>query len=167
MDTLFIVVCLVLAGSVFIPFFLFNAAGKAANKKLSGKVKQVIGENNLKMADSESWGNSYIGLDTDQGKILFLKMRPSDCTWQVLDLSAITDCQVKEQRKVLKVGHKKELLLEKLDLEISRKNGEPLVFNFYDSNENRMEDFELARAEKWKTRVIRHTSKNPMGKTAA
>ncbi len=167
MDTSFIVICLVLVGSVFIPFFLFNALGKTAVKKMNGKVKQFITEKSLTISESEYWGNSYIGLDINQGKILFVKLLPPDFACELLDLSAINDCQLNEIRKILKIRNKKELLLEKLDLEIMLKNGETIVLNFYDNNDNRAEDYEYARAEKWKTLLIRHTSNSLIRKRAA
>ncbi len=39
-------------------------------------------------------------------------------------------------------------MLEKHDLEILLKNGDSLLLNFYDMNEDRTEDFEQQRIEK-------------------
>lgn len=163
-DIFFIAICLVLVGLVLIPFFLLV---KTKDKKMTDKVKDLIIQNNLKIYESENWGNSYIGLDSNQRKILFLKKTESDCIWQLLDLTAIADCQLNEKRTVLKIRNKKEFLLEKLDLDILLKNGDTLVLNFYDSEDYRTENFELARAEKWRTKLIWYIFNTPTRKRAA
>lgn len=167
MDTSFVIVCLILVGSVFIPFFLFNAAGKKTAKKIGIKVKEVIAKNNLNISDSETWGDTYIGMDTNQRKFLYLKFKASENLEELVDLDTIDTCQIAEKRKVVKVNDKKELILEILALEILQKNGDNLLLNFYSMNEDRTEDFEHARAEKWKAILNSHTSKVPFDKKAA
>lgn len=154
MDTSFIIVSLILVGSVFIPFFLFNTAGLSERKIIEEKIKQVIAKKNLNIAKSENWGDTYIGLDTIQKKIIFLKIGISDCLEQLLEVDTFKGCQILEKRKAIKRNEKKEMLLEKLDLEILLKNGDNIFLNFYNSNEDRKEDFELKRIETWKAILL-------------
>lgn len=167
MDISFIVVCLILVGGVFIPFFLFNAAGKKTAIRIENKVKEVITKNNLNISESENWGDTYIGLDTKQRKFLYLKFKVSENVEELVDLDTINICQIVEKRKSVKINDKKELIVEKLDIDILLKNGKSLLLNFYDNYENRTEDFEHARAEKWKAILNRLTSKVPFGQKAA
>lgn len=160
MDTSFVIVCLILVGSVFIPFFLFNSAGKKNAKRFGVKVKEVIAKNNLNISDSENWGDTYIGMDTNQRKILYLKFKASENLKELVDLDTMQTCQIAEKRKVVKINDKKELILEKLDLEILLKNSESLLLNFYDINEDRTEDYELQRIEKWKAMILAVHKKN-------
>ncbi len=167
MDTSFIIVCLILVGSVFIPFFLLNAAGRAERKKIEEKINQAIAKNYLNIAKSENWGNTFIGLDLDMRKIVFFKISAIEIREQLIDLDGITGFHILEKRKTIKMNQKKELLLQNLDLEILQKNGNNLILNFYDVGEDSTEDFELQRIEKWKAILTSHISAIPFGKKAA
>ncbi len=167
MDISMIIVSLVLVGSVFIPFYVFNATGQSERKKIGAKIKQVIVQHNLKVSESENWGNTYIGSDAEQRKVLFLKITPLESIEQLVDLNTLKTCQIVEKRKSVKTKEKKELLLEKLDLELLKKNGDRLLLNFYDASEDRMEDFELKRAEKWKGTLDHMVTTNSQGKKTA
>ncbi len=167
MDTSFIAVCLILVGIVSIPFFLFNAAGQSERKKIKAKIKQVIVKNGLNISESENWGLRYLGIDTVQRKVLFLKSMQSEDIIQLLDLNTIKACQIAEKRKAIRTKDRKELMLEKLDLEILLKNGDNLFLSFYDMNDDQMEDLELPRIEKWKAILIGHTSRVTDEKKAA
>ena len=157
MDISLVILSLILVGSVFIPFFFFNSAGKSENK-IKKKIKQSIANFALNISQSENWGNKYIGIDTDRKIVLYLNFSESDNEEQQISLNHVKVCQILEKRKVIKTKASKETLLEKLDLEVSLQNGEILLLNFYDSNLNYSEDFELQRIEKWKAIIINQVS---------
>lgn len=162
MNTSMILVSLLLVGSVFIPFFLFNAAGKTERKKMKAQIAQEVAKNGLNVSKSETWGNTYIGIDPNQGKLLFIKILETTSTAQLFDLDAIKECHKSEIRKVAKVDNRKELMLERLDLQVVLKNGENLLLNYYDLDENRKEDFELQRIDKWVRIIGNHSSRIPL-----
>ncbi len=167
MNIFYIVVCVILVGCLILPFFLFNASGTSDQKKMSNEIKQVVAEHHLKISEKDQWGNSYLGLDIHQKKLVFLKTTTSESLLQVIDLNTISNCQLIEKRKLLKIRNKKELILEKLDLEFLCWNGESITLNFYDENDGRMEDYEQARAEKWKTLINGCILKIPIEKKVA
>lgn len=167
MDTSFVIVCLIVVGLVSIPYFLFGLAGQSEKKNMKAKINQIIEKNNLSVSQSENWGNTYIGLDTNHRKILFLKILASENLEQLLDLDIINGCQIMEKRKAIKINDKKELLLEKLDLEVTFKNNEHRFLNFYDRDQMIQEDLELQRIQKWKNILIDHLSKVPVTKKVA
>ena len=150
---------------IFAPFVLFNRAGKA--KKSKTKLKEIISKNSLKITKEETWGNSFIGLDQNLKKIIFLKFSELDVKEQLIDISTIKDCSVIEKRKNLNVKDKKESLLEILNLRILFKNGETTDLNFFDAELNYREDFELKRAINWKSQIVELISiENPIKKVA-
>ena len=151
MDTSFITICLVLVGIIFIPFFLFNMSGKSDSKKVKEAAKALSTKNKLTISQSELWGNSYIGIDEIEHKIVFLKFSENEIYERVVAISSIKDCMILEQRKFFKVKNKKDSHLEKLDLKITLKSGQPFELNFYDETLNYSEDFEVKRIEKWKS----------------
>ncbi|WP_152594392.1 hypothetical protein [Cellulophaga sp. E6(2014)] len=153
MDTSFMTICLVLVGIIFIPFFLFNMSGKSASKKVKEAAKALSTKNKLTISQSELWGNSYIGIDEKEQKIVFLKFSENEIYERVVAISSIKDCMILEQRKFFKVKNKKDSHLEKLDLKITLKSGQPFELNFYDETLNYSEDFEVKRIEKWKSLI--------------
>tara|TARA_R110000782_G_scaffold74245_3_gene148404 strand:- start:445 stop:948 length:504 start_codon:yes stop_codon:yes gene_type:complete len=151
MDTSLIIMSLILVCSVFISFFLFNSVGISERKQIESKIKQIIAEKKLSISKSENWGETYIGLDTNQMKFIFLKIKKSENLEYLLELNALKGCRIMENRKSIKTNERIETLLNRLDLEIQLKNGENIILNFYDSMEDRKEDFELKRIENWKS----------------
>jgi hypothetical protein len=168
METPFIIVCLILVALVFIPYLLFITAGKSENDKMKTKIKDVIANNNLNISTYDKWGLRYLGIDTVQRKLVFLKNsfaidgNPSEELVQLIDIDAIKSCNILELRKPIKIGDRKEVILEKLDLEILLKNDEKLILSFYHMDEEQMEDWELRRVEKWKA-ILMELSSNTAG----
>ena len=167
MEIPMIIVSLILVGSVFVPFYLFNAAGQNECKRLKTKMQQIITKNSLTINESEIWGITHIGIDSVQKKLLFLKIYPTENSIQLLDLCTVKEFQIVEKRKVVKTGNRKERVLELLDLQVFLKTGDVLMLNFYDLVEDQGEDFELRRIEKWKAILNGHLLYSPLKKKAA
>lgn len=167
MNIFYIVVCVILVGCLIMPLLLFNASGRRVQKKMRNDIKQIVAKHHLNISETEQWGNSYLGLDAHQKKLVFLKTITSELQLQLLDLNTISYCQLIDKRKLVNIRHKKELILEHLDLEFLSWSGESISINFYDENDGRMEDYEQARAEKWKTLINGCISKIPIEKKAA
>lgn len=162
MDSSFIMVCLLVVGIVFIPFYLFGLAGKTEAKKNKTLFAWVISKHNLHISTNERWGNKFLGLDSVQGKLVYLEIMSSGTVEkQLLELERIATCRIVEQRKFIKVNSGKESLLEKLDMELSLKDGEVVSLNFYDLERSFAEDYEMKRAEKWKAIVEQAVADSP------
>lgn len=166
MDISLVIVSIVLVGSVFIPYFMLNGEEHKERKKIGLIIKCVISENNLNISESENWGNRYIGIDKVQRKMLFLKIIPSGNYTQLLDLNTLKGCQILIKRKDIKTKYKKDSILENLDLEVSVKNKEILLLNFFDTDDN-IENYELNRIEKWRNNILGYISAKPFSKKAA
>ncbi|KQC32007.1 hypothetical protein AAU57_00725 [Nonlabens sp. YIK11] len=152
MDHSFIIVSLIVVGLVAIPYYLFISAGTSETKKIALKIKKVVLENNLQISQDERWNHKYIGIDTQQKVLVFLKAATaenavSQDTVQILNLAHVKNCLVIEHRK----GNKANAVLERLDLQIHLINGTSQLLNFYNLDDNDAEDYEVQRAEKWKT----------------
>ncbi|HEX9826519.1 MAG TPA: hypothetical protein VGA80_07955 [Flavobacteriaceae bacterium] len=156
MDISIVIVSLILVGSVFVPYYFFILAGNSEAKKLKTKYRAAIAKNNLKVSQMETWGNSFIAIDTHQKKLIFMKVYETECNEQLVDLSKIKETKIIQTKKSVKTKNGVNDLLEKLDLEILLVNGERIILNFYDSNQIYAEDFELKRIEKWKAIVFEH-----------
>jgi hypothetical protein len=134
-----------------IPFVILNKSGKGDLKIMNKEVKNVMLGSKLKFDVKESWGNSFIGLDATNKKLVFSKVFEGVVALENIDLSKVSNVKILKKTHVVKSKNKKETVLEKLDLEIGFLNHEKPVkiLNFYDINSIYMEDYELVRAEKW------------------
>ncbi len=169
MELELVIISLVLVVSVFVPFFILDFSGKSGIAQMKKLFNLELAKNNLKLTEQENWGNTFIGLDREQKKMLFMKFSELDPSIQLIDLSKIQACEIDCKIASVKTKVKKERILQKLDLKISpidTRNPE-VILNFYDWEGIYGEDFEMARAEKWKTIVKAHINTIASGKKAA
>ncbi len=151
MNISFLMVCLVVLGSICIPYFLLNFSEHKEKSNKQVKIKNAIKEYNLNISQSDIWGNMYIGFDANQQKVLILKISSAETFEHLLELDLIYKCEIVEKRKTIKISNKQEHLLERLDLDILFKNKDHLLLNFYDRGQMIPENFELQRIKKWRT----------------
>ncbi|MEZ4969195.1 MAG: hypothetical protein R2814_05965 [Flavobacteriaceae bacterium] len=155
MGTSMLLVSALLVLCTVIPFVILNKSGKGDLKIMSKEVKKLMVESQLKFDLKESWGNSFIGLDSNNGKLIFSKVFDGVVALENIDLVEVSSAKIVRKTQVVKSNNRKETVLEKLDLEISFLDHEKTVMtlNFYDINSIYMEDYELVRAEKWNTAI--------------
>lgn len=155
MGTSMLLVSALLVLCTVIPFVILNKSGKGDLKIMSKEVKKLMVESQLKFDLKESWGNSFIGLDSNNRKLIFSKVFDGVVALENIDLVEVSSAKIVRKTQVVKSNNRKETVLEKLDLEISFLDHEKTVMalNFYDINSIYMEDYELVRAEKWNTAI--------------
>jgi len=150
-----LLVSVLLVLCTIVPFVILNKSGKGDLKIMSKEVKNLMIESNLKFDLKEKWGNSFIGLDSNNRKLVFSKVFDGVVALENIDLNEVSNVKIVKKTYELKSKNKKETVLEKLDLEISFLDHEKpaKTLNFYDINSIYMEDYELVRAEKWNTAI--------------
>lgn len=155
MNTSMILVSTLLVLCTVIPFVILNKSGKGDLKIMSNEVKKLMVQSQLKFDLKESWGNSFIGLDSNNRRLIFSKVFDGVVALENIDLEEVSNAKIIKKTQVVKSNNRKETVLEKLDLEIGFIDHEKEVktLNFYDINSIYMEDYELVRAEKWNTAV--------------
>jgi hypothetical protein len=138
-----------------IPFVILNKSGKGDLKIMNKEVKNVMIESKLKFDVKESWGNSFIGLDSNNNKLVFSKVFDGVVALENIDLNTVSNVKIIKKTHDVRSKNKKEAVLEKLDMEISFSDHEnPVkILNFYDINSIYMEDYELVRVEKWNAAI--------------
>ena len=155
MNISMLLVSVLLVLCTIIPFVILNKSGKGDLKIMSKEVKNLMIESKLKFDLKESWGNSFIALDSYNKKLIFSKVFDGVVALENIDLNEVSNVKIVKKTYQLKSKNKKETVLEKLDLEISFLDHEKpaKTLNFYDINSIYMEDYELVRAEKWNTAI--------------
>jgi hypothetical protein len=160
MNTSLLIISIILVSSVFLPFFLIDRSGKSAAGHRKKQFKLAIAKNHLALSEQEIWGNSFIGIDQQQKKLLFMKVGNENQLEKLIDLNNIRDCKIITEYKKSTVKNHKEMLLLKLDLEVRDLKGTAVdVLNFFDIDGPYKEDYEMNRAEKWKGLINAHVVK--------
>ena len=151
MDIFFITISALLILAIFISFLLFNKAGVDFVKSMTQKINEEAKNNGLTITQQEYWANNYIGLDTENRKLLFMKFLDTETQKTVVHLDDVIKCEVMQNIKNIKRNGKNEPLLLQLDLKISIINSakEQETLNFFDINLVSKEDLEMKRAKKW------------------
>lgn len=153
MDLGLVIISLILVASVFLPFFIIDFSGKSGIKQMRKLFKLEQTKNNIKISEQENWGNCFIGVDKEQKKMIFMKFIDAEPLTHIVDLSKVYSCEIESKVATIKTKSKKENILQKLNLIISSFEGKTseLILNFYDAEGIYGEDYENARAEKWRT----------------
>ncbi|MEB8346619.1 hypothetical protein OO010_11220 [Flavobacteriaceae bacterium KMM 6898] len=169
MDLELIIISLVLVASVFVPFFIIDFSGKSGIKQMRKSFKLELGKNNIILTEQENWGNTFIGIDKEQKKMLYMKFLVAQPTIHLIELSKIQACEIDNKVATVKTKIKKENILQNLNLKLSPidTSNPEVILNFYDSEEIYAEDFEMARAEKWNTIIKENSNTKSSGKKAA
>lgn len=158
MEISFIIVCLIVVGMVCIPYVLLITIGKTENKKTTSTIKKMILENHLNIDQFDQWNHKYMGLDSQQRKMIFVKEDPKESSAysnqiEIIDLTTVKSCNVIERRKSMLLGKRKEQILEKLEMQLTFKNDMERQLCFYDIDDSDQENLEVARIEKWKVAI--------------
>lgn len=168
METSFIIVSAILVALISVPFFLINSLGKSGTRKLKSIYKKLALQHNMNTTVKEGWGDSFIGIDGAQKKMIFLKLHGSELEEEFVNLFLAKGCEVKETKEVIRTNHSRETILVRVDLVISFGSGrDPLVLNFYDRDHGFVEDYEHDRAERWKKIITEAVSLQSIPQRAA
>lgn len=169
MDLGLIIISVVLVASVFVPFFIIDFSGKSGIKQMRKLFKTEVVKHGLKLTEQENWGNTFIGEDKEQKKLIFMKFLEADPIVHIIDLSKVYSCDIDSKVTTVKTKTKRDSILQKLNLIIHSIQPEKseVLLNFYDAEGIYGEDFEFARAEKWKTIIKGYIHTIYPGKKAA
>ncbi|MCK0144432.1 hypothetical protein MWU78_02065 [Arenibacter sp. F26102] len=151
MNTSMWIVSALLVLCTVLPFVILNKSGKGDLKIMSNEIKKLMNESKLKFNLKESWGNSFIGLDSDNKALIFSKVFDGVVALENINLNDVLNAKIVKKTHVAKTQNKKETVLERMDLEIKflDESREVKILNFYDIESIYIEDYELRRAEKW------------------
>ena len=166
MNTSIILISAIIAFCLFFPIYYFRKNGRSRTSKMEKLHLDEAAKHNLLLTEKENWGDSFIGIDPVQNAVLFIKTSLDANHATVIPLADIKHCNVIKKIKPIKTKGKTENLLERVALEfIYFSNTTPnITLEFYDSDGDYREDFEMKRAEKWSALI--YTQLATLKKTA-
>lgn len=149
MNTQVNIITVIILIIIFLPIYLLNKTGNTYLKKLAKKLDAIALNNNLKLDQKEGWGNTCIGIDTAQQKLLYKRGLETD-DYIFIDLREIESCEYLKEATQKRVDKTIVNQLATLDLKLTlKKNKTQMLLNFYDMDNGYIEDFEMKRIENW------------------
>ena len=150
MKTSLIIISALLILSVFLPFFYFIYNGLKNTNKIVKKAEAIIKNNGIKYTIKDIWHQNFIGLSDDKKTLTYLQMNDQNPININILLSELKQCNIIVKHSK---GADKVVSLNQLDLEIIFKtsNKANIMLNFYSTDNDLAEDFEMQRIEKWHT----------------
>jgi hypothetical protein len=112
-------------------------------------------KHSLTLTEKENWADCFIGIDPIENAVLFIKTSLDANHATVIQLADVKHCNVIKKIKPIKNKGKTENLLDRVALEFIYFGNNKLntTLEFYHSDGDYREDFEMKRAEKWHTLV--------------
>ncbi|WP_028374691.1 hypothetical protein [Leeuwenhoekiella sp. MAR_2009_132] len=149
-----ILVFAIVVGLVAVPYALFIIFGSGNSKKVANQIKEESKQHNLNINQQEKWSSRHIALDSVANKLLFARTENKELIFKYVDLNSISRVAILEHVESKRIDGKTHSTLEKLSLEfISAEHAQPVVLNFYNSETDATQNYEVARATKWKTLI--------------
>lgn len=164
----FILVSIITALSIFLPYFLLMAIGLKNNKNQKDLFNSILKRENLSPEFKEQWNQNFIALDKSKNTLIFIKLKDEGHSVNKVNIGNLKSCLINKTTKNFTLGNHRNTELQTLDLELSFLiNEEVCALNFYDAKEQFLQDFEIKRAEKWKALIEQSKPKPIFYKSAA
>tara|TARA_R110002033_G_scaffold23700_1_gene56010 strand:- start:143 stop:637 length:495 start_codon:yes stop_codon:yes gene_type:complete len=141
--------------SVFLPFLLFVYNGVKNTSKTKTLINSIIKNNGIIYTHNEIWRKTFIGISNDNIILTYINANLNEPTIISIALSEIKQCNIYKN-----YSKDKAIVLKSLDLEFIYKSStkQNLFINFYNTNVDNSEDYELQRIEKWHQLILNATS---------
>ncbi|PHQ27818.1 hypothetical protein [Leeuwenhoekiella nanhaiensis] len=146
-----ILVFAVVTGFVAIPYIAFILFGSGATKKVASRLKAEAARQGINLEQKEAWNGREIALDTQKNKLLFGQLLDEKVLLQQVDLNTVSGVNLIENVVTKKIDGKLQHTLEGVGLELVSKTSQTSsIINFYDSELDAAQNYEVKRAKKWK-----------------
>jgi hypothetical protein len=164
-----IIIDLILILSISLPYYLFIHAGRKGRQGRKKIINKIIQTHGILPNIQEQWRNSYIGIDSTQNKLLYVKLDEQQAEEDLIPLNKVRDCSlIKEYKRIRKRKEKEDVLvLLAIELHYRHPKSPAARVVFYDSASMTGEDFEMQRAEKWLGFINEHLKSRQSDTVAA
>lgn len=136
---------------VFVPFFYLIYLGQQEYKKINKLFKEEASRLGLNIEVKDRWNQNALGIDTRQGRLLFVQKRHENFFVENIDLCSVVNCEISHQVENLKINGINEQVLQKISLDLIHFNGNIVAsVCLFDYEYTLEQDFEMKHAEQWK-----------------
>lgn len=164
----FILVSILTALTIFLPYFYLIAIGERKNKRKKDFFNNILKSENFIPEFKEQWNQNFIAIDKSRSAIIFIKLNDNDHSVNKINIYNLKTCIVNKTTRNINFGSHKNVELKTLDLVLSfRTIEDECILNFFDAGEKQFQNFEMERAEKWKNLIEQSRPKPIFHKKAA
>ncbi|MGB5418140.1 hypothetical protein [Algibacter sp.] len=153
-----IIISIIVTLSVFIPFLLFIINGTNNTSNTKKYLNSLIKDNGIVYSLTEIWRKNFIGVSNDNKILTYIYFETGKPIISNINIHEIKQCQI---IKNYNYANKKNTNLKSLYLELSYKSSHKLntIINFYNVDEDLIENYELQRIEKWQNLILKANPK--------
>lgn len=158
-STVVIAIGIVLIIALIVWAFTMSTRKEAAKKQkmIMGRLEALAKEHDSTIGPTDNMGTKTIAMDNSKGKIFYVDHSSEVAQAEVIDITDVANCEM-VQTGSRQIGETKsgrrtiEDHINRIQLEVSKKNGEKVALLFYDErNDGILEMLMLKeKAEKWK-----------------
>lgn len=145
MKTSLVVISALLILSVLVPFFMFIYKSSINSKSIKKQSQLLLKSSSIDCGTTDTWRKSFIGISNDKNTLTHISFKDEKPLINNIALSDIKQCNI-----IKSYNNNENTTLKNLDLELVNKSSKSnIVINFFNLDEDLIQDFDLQRIEKW------------------
>jgi hypothetical protein len=153
---------IVLISLFILPFVLVGVGKNKEQKMLNRLLLKLAEDNNCKIAQSEFWTDSVIGLDETGKNLFFVHRVNSQDNSEHIKLTDVKSCSIRNHSRNVKMMEGNHMAIDKLELVFIKKekNSPEVVLEFFNADGSKLYSDEVMLIEKWNKEVNSKLSKD-------
>ena len=151
METKTIILIIISLLVLLLPFVFAYFNSKRKDNKTKSVLKKYADEYNFRLDESNTLSNFAIGLDIEQGILIFIKLDNNQASAEIVNLYDIKSVRLIKEKRSVKAGKSSTLIIEKVSIALTNKKADSkeIYLELYDENVNLTLNGEIQVAEKW------------------
>lgn len=146
---------------VFVPFFYLIYLGQREYKKVDNLFKEEAKRLDLHIEIKDRWNQNAIGIDAQQGKLLFVQKRLEEFYVENINLCSVVNCEISHHVETVRINGVNEPVLKKISLDLIHFNGNIVAsICLFDYEYTFEQDHEMKHAEQWKKSISNSLAPN-------
>lgn len=145
MKTSLVIISTLLVLSVIVPFIIFIYKSSKNTTGIKKQAQLLLKTNGIVYGTTDVWRKNFIGISNDKNTLTHISFKDGKPLINNISLSDIKQCNI-----IKNYNNNTNAVLKNLDLELVSKSAKSnIIINFFNLDEDLIQDFELQRIEKW------------------
>lgn len=145
MKTSFVIITTLLVLSVLVPFIIFIFKSSTNTSSIKKRSEVLLKTSGIVYGTTDVWRKNFIGLSKEKNTLTYINFKDEKPQINHVALQDIKQCNILKS-----YNNNANAALKNLDLElVSISSKSNVVINFFNLDEDLIQDFELPRIEKW------------------
>jgi len=147
MKTPLVIISTLLVLAVIVPFIIFIYKSSTSSGSIKKQSQLLLKNNGITYATTEVWRKNFIGISIDKNTLTHIGFKKAIPSLNNISLSDIKQCNIIKNYN----NSSSTPTLKNLDLELVSKLASKthVIINFFNLDEDLIQDFDVQRIEKW------------------